>query len=91
MLSEKEEESARLDIELSELKAAVEKKARELKHLQDELQPLQAQKARAAADVLEAQRRKAQGMTGLGDDLEERGRWLRGVETALRSMLEAGA
>lgn len=91
VLSEKEEESAKLDIELAELKAATEKRARELKQLQDELQPLQAQKARAATDVLEAQRRKAQGITGLDDELEERGRWLRGVDTALRSMLEAGA
>lgn len=91
LLSEKEDESAQLDIELEELKAAVQTKAQELAQLRVELAPLQIQKERAIADAEDSRMRKAQGISGLGDELEERGRWLKGVETTLRGMLEAGA
>jgi len=88
VLSDKETESAKLDIELSEMQAAAKRRARELERLQSELEPIRAQKIRATNDAQEAKRRKAAGMPGLGDELEERGRWLRGVDTALRAMLE---
>jgi len=91
VLSEKEDESTKLDIELAALQAAVQARARELEQLQSDLVPLQAQKGRAVADAEDSKRRKAQGISGLGDELEERGRWLKGVGTTLRGMLEAGA
>jgi len=91
MLSEKEEESSKLDIELAELQAAIKAKEQILAHLHDELPPLRSQRDRAIADAEHSKRRQAQGISGLGDELEERGRWLKGVDTTLRGMLEAGA
>ena len=91
VLAQKDAESAKLDREIAELKAAAERKTRELDRMRTELEPLRAQKTRAVNDAQEAQTRKAQGISGLGDDLEQRGRWLRGVETTMRSILEAGA
>jgi len=84
-------ESAKLDREIAELQAAAERRTRELDRMQTELEPLRAQKIRAVNDAQDAQTRKALGISGLGDDLEQRGRWLRGVETTMRSILEAGA
>jgi len=91
VLAEKDAESAKLDREIEELRAAAERRARELDRMQTELEPLRAQKTRTVNDAQDAQTRKAQGISGLGDDLEQRGRWLRGVETTMRSILEAGA
>jgi len=91
MLSETEEESMKLDMELAELQAAIQIRARELSQLQSELAPLQVLRGRAVADAEDSKKRKAQGISGLGDELEERGRWLKGVETTLKGMLEAGA
>ena len=91
VLAEKDAESAKLDREIEELRTAAERRMRELDRMQTELEPLRAQKTRAANDAQDAQTRKAQGISGLGDDLEQRGRWLRGVETTMRSILEAGA
>lgn len=36
----------------------------------------------------EARRRKGEALNGKTDDLEARGRWLRGVEAGLKAMLE---
>ena len=91
VLAEKDAESAKLDREIEELRTAAERRMRELDRMQTELEPLRAQKTRAVNDAQDAQTRKAQGISGLGDDLEQRGRWLRGVETTMRSILEAGA
>jgi len=91
VLAEKDAESAKLDREIEELRTAGERRMRELDRMQTELEPLRAQKTRAVNDAQDAQTRKAQGISGLGDDLEQRGRWLRGVETTMRSILEAGA
>jgi len=44
-------------------------------------------KMKAVQEAQEARRRRQDG-AGIGDELEERGRWLRGVETGLRKMLE---
>jgi predicted nucleic acid-binding Zn-ribbon protein len=91
VLSAKEDESARLDEELLAMRGVTERKQRELAQLQNELGSLQAQKTRATTEMADARTRKAEGISGLGDDLEQRGRWLRGVEITLRSMLEAVA
>jgi chromosome segregation ATPase len=91
VLAERDAESAKLDREIAELQAAAERRTRELDRMQSELEPLRAHKTRAMNDAQDAQTRKAQGISGLGDDLEQRGRWLRGVETTMRSILEAGA
>jgi hypothetical protein len=62
-------------------------KTRELERLEAELQPLEVRRLGSAASAREAQRRKEQALNGAGDDLEERGRWWRGVEGGLKGML----
>ena len=63
------------------------RKARELELLERELKPLEVQKAGAVAAAKDARRRKEEGERGLGDELELKGRWYRGVELGLREML----
>jgi hypothetical protein len=40
------------------------------------------------AGAREAKRRKEEASGGVGDDMEERGRWWRGVEAGLRELLD---
>jgi len=54
--------------------------------LQDEVSILNAKKIRAVEEAMEARRGRENG--GMVDELEDRGRWLRGVEAGLRTMLE---
>lgn len=55
--------------------------------LERELRPLEMQKAGAVAAAKEARRRKEEGERGVGDELELKGRWYRGVETGLTELL----
>jgi hypothetical protein len=48
---------------------------------------LESKKLGSIAGAREARRRKEEGAGG-GDDLEERGRWWRGVEMGLRELLD---
>jgi hypothetical protein len=51
------------------------------------LQPLEVKRLGSTASAREAKRRKEEALGGVGDDLEERGRWWRGVESGLKGML----
>lgn len=88
VLQEREAEAAALDKQLASLQAAVPRKTRELERLEAELKPLEMQRNGTVAAAREAQRRREEGEAGMGDDLEERGRWLTAVEQGMRSMLE---
>lgn len=59
---------------------------REVAGMEAELGPLDARKRGVIEEAREARRRRGEG--GVAVELEERGRWLRGVEAGLRSMLE---
>ena len=48
--------------------------------------PIQMRKIKAVEEAQEAKRRREMGAGA--DELEEKGRWLRGVETSLKAMLE---
>ncbi|KAF2805221.1 uncharacterized protein BDZ99DRAFT_511263 [Mytilinidion resinicola] len=87
LLQSKEAELAALDAELARLQTAVPRKTHELERIEAELRPLEAQKTAKVAAAVEARRRREQG-GGIGDELEERGRWLRASEAALKGMLE---
>jgi len=78
-----------LNRELENLKAALPRKTRELERLEAELGPLEARRSTSMASAREARRRKegSVGDGGGGDDLEERGKWLRSVETGVKEML----
>lgn len=87
VLNEREAELAALNAQIASLQAAMPNRIRELEKLERELKPLETQKQGTVAAAKEARRRKEEG-GGIGDELEERGRWLRASEKALREMLD---
>lgn len=87
LVEEKEREQAELDKQLEQLQALLPRKNRELERLNAELQPLEAKRVAITASAKEAKRRKEETLGGMADDLEERGRWWRGVESGLKVML----
>jgi uncharacterized protein (DUF3084 family) len=87
LVEERERERAELDRQLEQLQVMVPRKTRELERLNAELQPLEVKRLGSIASAREAKRRKEEALGGVGDDLEERGRWWRGVESGLKGML----
>jgi chromosome segregation ATPase len=87
LVEERERERAELDRQLEQLQVMVPRKTRELERLNAELQPLEVKRLGTTASAREAKRRKEEALGGVGDDLEERGRWWRGVESGLKGML----
>lgn len=88
LLSEREAELEELNLQLATIESTAAEKMKVLGRLEDELKPFEEQKANVTRAAKDARRRKAEGMTGVGDELEERGRWLRGVERTMKSLLE---
>lgn len=87
LLSEREDELASINAQIEALQSAMPSKEAQVEQLRDEVSMANARKIKAVEEAKEARRRRENG--GMGDELEERGRWLRGVETGLRTMLEA--
>ncbi|KAI9788184.1 MAG: hypothetical protein M1835_002404 [Candelina submexicana] len=87
LLRSREEELAHLNHQLATFQSTLPRKTRELDRLEAELKPLEIQKLGSTAAAKEARRRKEDGVGGVGDDLEERGRWWRGVEGGLKAAL----
>jgi len=77
---------ADLDRQIKSLQQALPSKTRELGKVESELKELESQKATAVQGAREAMSRRHGGADG-GDELEMRGRWLKGVDTSLRAML----
>lgn len=86
LLNERERELRNVEIEIEKLQAALPAKKAEVQRLQDELAPIQMRKIKAVEEAQEAKKRREHG--GMADELEEEGRWLRGVEGSLKAMLE---
>ncbi|KAJ9660968.1 hypothetical protein H2201_006696 [Coniosporium apollinis] len=87
LLSSREAEIAALDTQLASLQAALPRRTQELERLERELRPLEMQKQGTVAAAKEARRRREAGVGGLGDELDEKARWLRTSEKMLREML----
>ena len=87
LVEERERERAELDRQLEQLQQMVPRKTRELERLNAELQPLEVKRLGSTASAREARRRREEALGGFGDDLEERGRWWRGVESGLKRMM----
>lgn len=85
LLQQREQELTSIDLEIQRLEAALPAKRAEVQRLRDELVPVQLRKIKAVEEANEAQSRRGQGE---GDELEERGRWLKGVEATLKAALE---
>lgn len=88
LLRQREQELQSVDLEIARLQAALPAKKAEVSRLQDELAPIQMRKIKAVEEAKEARRRREGGGNGEADELEEKGRWLRGVEGSLKAMLE---
>lgn len=88
LVAEKKRQRHELDRQLEQLRSQVPRKRKEMERLQAELQPLEVKRKNGVAAAEEARRRKEQALGGVEDDLEERGRWWRASETALKQMLE---
>ncbi|KAI9834510.1 MAG: hypothetical protein M1826_002664 [Phylliscum demangeonii] len=86
LLAEQEAAIKKLDGEIELMDSTIQKKDRELERIKAELKPLEAQRQTVEKAASEAQRRKA-GLDGEGDDLEQRGRWWKGVSEGLNAML----
>ncbi len=86
LLDEREAESDSLDRQIESLRATLPHKQAQVSALQEEVSILNAKKIRAVQEAQEARKRRDNG--GIGDELEEQGRWLRSVEAGLRTMLE---
>lgn len=87
LLSEREDELASINAQIEALQAAMPGKQAQVEQLRDEVTMANTRKIKAVEEAKESRRRRENG--GMGDELEERGRWLRSVETGLRTMLEA--
>ncbi|KAM3084162.1 hypothetical protein ACMFMG_001737 [Clarireedia jacksonii] len=87
LVEEREKERRELDRQLEQLQVMVPRKVKEVERLNAELQPLEAKRLGSTTAAREAKRRKEEALGGVGDDLEERGRWWRGVEGGLKGML----
>ena len=87
-----EDRKASLDevnAQLKSLQQALPRQSRTLEMEERELKKLEADRERAVDAAREALERKQEG--GGASELEMRGRWLRGVETGLKAMLEVEA
>ncbi|KAF2643197.1 hypothetical protein P280DRAFT_394394 [Massarina eburnea CBS 473.64] len=87
LVQQRETELAALNAQIATLRSSLPNRSRELEKLERELKPMETQKQGTVAAAKEARRRREEG-GGVGDDLEERGRWLRASEKALKDMLE---
>lgn len=86
LLSEKEAELALLDRRINELQSALPDKKRHLAALKADLEPIDARKRTAITEAKEAQKKR--GQHALAQDLDERAKWLKSVDTGLRLMLQ---
>ena len=91
LVAAKQAELDELNRQLKTLQQALPRKTRELERAEGELRPLEVQSAAALAAARQARQRKEDGDRGIGDALELKGRWYRGVEAGLRDALDIRA
>nr|POE90135.1 kinetochore protein sos7 [Quercus suber] len=85
LLAEREAQAAELEAEITRVRDRMQERQAEVERTREEVEDLRAWKERVAEEADEAMKRRGAGGR---DQLEERGRWLRGVEAGLRGMLE---
>lgn len=86
LLSEKESELARLDRDIAQLQSTLPDKKRHVASLKADLEPIESRKRSAIAEAQDAQKKR--GQHALAQDLDERGKWLKSVDSGLRMMLQ---
>lgn len=88
LVEEREDKLSRLDERLEGLMEQRAAKETELMRLREEVEKAESARDQATKSAGEARRRRADGKGGLGDEVEERGRYLRGVASTMKSLLE---
>jgi len=88
LLAKKQAEVDEMDRQLELLQAQHDRKRGELAQAEASMKPLQLQKQKAIAEAKEARKRKELAANGLGDELEEKGRWLSGVAVTMNRLLD---
>lgn len=86
LVKEREQQLERVGGRLEEVREEREKKEKELEKLQEDVVRSEREVKRAKKAAEDARRRR-EGKGGVGDEIEEKGRWLRGVEGTLRGLL----
>ncbi|CAF9903827.1 MAG: hypothetical protein ALECFALPRED_002998 [Alectoria fallacina] len=89
LLDERQTSLEEMNAQVKALQQALPRQTRTLESEERELQKLDLERERALEMAREAVERKQEG--GGTDELERKGRWLKGVESGLREMLEIGA
>lgn len=89
LLDDRQASLDELNAQLKALQQTLPRHTRTLENEERELQKLEMERERVVGLAREAIERKREG--GGADELERKGRWLRGVESGLREMLEIGA
>lgn len=88
LLSTREADLEQLNAQLKSLQQALPKKTRELEKVENDLKGLEEVREKVVGAAREAIRRREEAEKGGGgDEIEIRGRWLRGVEGGLKGML----
>ena len=89
LLDERQASLDEVNAQLKALQQALPRQTRTLENEERELAKLELERERAVGLARDAVERRQEG--GGADELERKGRWLRGVESGLREMLEVGA
>ena len=89
LLEQRQASLDEVNAQLKALQQALPRQTRALENEERQLQKLEQERERAVGLAREAVERKQKGSGA--DELERKGRWLRGVESGLREMLEVGA
>lgn len=89
LLDERQASLDEVNAQLKTLQQTLPGQTRALGNEERELEKLEGERERAVELAREAVERRQEG--GGADELERKGRWLRGVESGLREMLEVGA
>ena len=91
VIRERREKVREVEGQLKALRQGLPRQTRALEQEERELKVLEGERARRVGMAREAkERRKNSGEGGSFDELEMRGRWLRGVESGLKEMLAVG-
>ena len=87
LVEEREEQLERVQRRLEQVIEQKTRKEGELRKLQDDVAVSERERDKAVSAAQDAKRRQQDGKSGVGDEVEDRGRWLAGVETTMRRLL----
>ena len=88
LVEEKETQLDRVTERLEQVDEQKARKVKELRRLEEEVASAEGERDRAVKGAEDARKRRKAGKGGIGDEVEARGRWLRGVENTMRGLLE---